>query len=173
MVAAKRTYAANPHARPRQYNGQPCKTHQVLSVVRVSNRKKVLLDRPQPRVGKGHAHQAGNNVAFRFKPDVETKCCNRKCMAFFSDENAVAVTKARAPLLDTEIERLERRSKLMANWAEHLTLADGAPCCAKMACRIYSCSNSFLYGDNRATQTRAEANSTRNIKSSSVMSWFA
>ena len=176
MVSArKRTYAVKPNSRPRHYKGLPCQTRQVVMVHRVKKRKKVLLDRPQPRDGKGYAHQAaaGNNVAFRFKPDVEKSCCSRKCSAFFSDENAVAVTKARAPLLDTEIERLARRSKLMANWAEHLTLADGEPCCAKMACRIYSCSTSFLYGDKRPKQTRSEANATGNTKSSSVMSWFA
>ena len=163
----------------RQYNKRPCRTISYKLNVRqsIGAIERVTVDHERGRFQK----QARTGRVFAFVPDVHYACCKtKKCARHFTDAKAAAIEKARKPLYDKCMDRETLRVKLKDNWQIHLRLPDGSKCCKKMALKIYNCSSSLLYGNQKRKredltepQSQADANSKRTKIATSIASWFS
>jgi hypothetical protein len=93
--------------RKRRRSGEP-KTFSVLATSRVfvpehDTREDVDKD-PNKK------HQSRHGGVFKFVPQPDKKCCNRRCLRIFL-ENDPAVETARAPLYDRNMSVIERRER--------------------------------------------------------------
>ena len=122
--------------------------------------------------------QARKGLVFPFQPDPSFNCCKKKnCSQYFTDATDLRVKAAREPLYNPSLERTQLRKELWHNWGTHLLLPSGERCCKRMMLKIYACSSSMIYGDNRpripdGCRSQGEANSNRTQLASSIASWF-
>jgi hypothetical protein len=162
----------------RQYNKRPCRT------ISYNYTQRQSCIGSFERLNVTHARgdrqkQARTGRVFAFVPDPDYTCCTKKkCSSHFTDAKHISIKKAREPLYDKYMDREKMRRKLRDNWHLHLRLPDGTKCCKKMALKIYNCSSSLLYGNNRKRnrgeepQSQGDANSKRTKIATSIASWF-
>ena len=101
-------------------------------------------------------------------------------MSHFEKEDDPRVEKARAPLFNPLLSKVERRLHLRQNWKEHLRVVSGGSdrvVCLTCACKIYTCSRALLCPqpsrlENSSGRSKAEANSARATVNVSVAAWF-
>ena len=110
-------------------------------------------------------------MVYCYEPSDVACGCKRNCHKHFDDANDSAIKEAREPLYDQHMNRGVFRGQLLHNWREHLKLPDGKPCCATMCCRIFACSRTLLWPDQRIQQSREEANRDSPI-AIAVIAWF-
>ena len=163
----------------RQYGKRPPKTISYNLAVRqsIGSVLRVAVEHPRGKREK----QSRKGRVFGFQLDLTYVCCKTKgCASHFTDAASPLVTRAREPLFDKYLDRETLRVKLKDNWQIHLRLPDGSKCCKKMALKIYNCSSSLLYGNQKRKredltepQSQADANSKRTKIATSIASWFS
>ena len=101
------------HSHPRLYGGRLANTRLVSTTVRVANVPTPINTIEKPPGSR--AHQRGTTL-FRFRPEPTFKCCKKKCMSHFLQEDDPRVEKARAPLFVPQLSKDDRRLLLRQNW---------------------------------------------------------